>query len=87
MDPKEQSKTLDDYFRRRSELSQKIVDAARTMIPVLKDAGRSHSAATLDELFFQLDALEQELHAEFDRDPARAIDALLARIRPPRRPE
>lgn len=44
-------------------LHKKIVDAARPLIPVLLDAGRTNSAKELDALFFELDAFNQEMHA------------------------
>jgi hypothetical protein len=38
----------------------KIVDQARPLVAVLKDAGRQHSAEPLAALYFELDAASEE---------------------------
>jgi hypothetical protein len=52
---------------RIASVKDKITAVARGLIPVLRDAGREHSAKELDALFFELDAIEQEMQA-FVRD-------------------
>jgi hypothetical protein len=51
---------------RRADLVDKIALAARAVVPVLLDAQRVNSARELQELLFELDALDQEL-AEFTK--------------------
>ncbi len=42
------------------EAQRAIVVCAKGLVPVLRDAGREHSAKELDRLFFELDALTDE---------------------------
>ena len=48
------------FFKRHAELHEKIVEAARATIPVLKDAQRKESAAILDELCSELPLLRAD---------------------------
>jgi hypothetical protein len=79
--PDEIAPKLDTYVAKRKQLHARIVKAARPLIPVLKDAGRTHSAAELDELFFELDALEQETVQIVGDNLGAALEALRQRIR------
>lgn len=62
-------------FRTRG-LEKKIVDLTRATLPVLRDAGREHSAKAFDELFFELDAVRQEQRSLFRDNPDALISAL-----------
>jgi hypothetical protein len=59
--PDETVKQLAKFVKRRRSVIEEIAGAARPVVPVLLDAGLNNSAKGLQELFFQLDALEQEL--------------------------
>jgi hypothetical protein len=61
---------------RRAALLQRVVTAARPVIAVLKDSGRMASAAPLDELFFELDALDAELMQFASRNIDAVLDSL-----------
>lgn len=58
-------------------LEGKIVAAARAVVPVLLDAGRTNSAKALQELLFEHDARQQEFAAFIDSDPRLAMEAIL----------
>jgi hypothetical protein len=60
--PEEVGKKIDGLIAKRTVELSKIATAARAVVPVLLDAGRTNSAKELQELFFQFDAIEQELH-------------------------
>ncbi len=63
--------------RQQWELHQRIVTAARGLIPALLDAGRTHSAKELQELFFQLDVAEEEITSAVSAaSPEEAIEEL-----------
>lgn len=62
--------TREEFIRYTSEARllrdhdmQAVVDFVRTLPPVLRDAGREHSAKALDELLFIFDAHQQDLTA------------------------
>jgi hypothetical protein len=52
---------MQEISRRRDALTERIVKTTRPVIAVLKDSGHFASAAPLEELFFELDALDQEM--------------------------
>ena len=70
---------------RVAELQTKVVEEARRIVPVLLDAGRAHSAKALQELLFEIDALNQEMDAAIREDPAAAsrvfVNALARRAK------
>jgi len=67
---------LNILLQKRYSVQTKIAEAARPIIATLLDAGRAHSAKALQELFFELDALDEQLH-EFARDnPVASLEAL-----------
>lgn len=70
-------KRLTEVNGRRVDVSIRIVKAARPLIPVLLDAGRGNSAKELQELFFELDAIEEETLSYIKSDPTRAFTALI----------
>jgi hypothetical protein len=74
----ERIKALDMRLR---SIQTRICDASRALIPVLRDAQREHSAKQLVELFFELDALTQEM-SEFVRSN---LDGLVKSIMEPGR--
>lgn len=79
----EARKKVMEYLTRRSTLKEKIVAAARPMVAVLKDSGHPTSAAVLDALYFELDAIEQEMTG--DAASNRAVgDALIEVLLRPR---
>jgi hypothetical protein len=47
-------------FERIEILEREILEAARTVIPVLKDAGQKHSAEILELLFVEYDGLAED---------------------------
>jgi hypothetical protein len=61
---------------RLQEIDRKIVESVRGLVAVLKDAGRPESAKELDALFFERDALVQEI-GEFMRNNVSAIVDLM----------
>lgn len=71
---------IDALMNRRQILLQKIETAARAVVPVLLDADRKNSAAELQQLFFEIDALQQEVHAFVAEDPRSALDALIRKL-------
>lgn len=73
-------KEIGKLIGKRAALEKKIADAARTVVPVLLDAGRTHSAKPLQELFFELDALDQEMKEFVERDPSAAMAAIVRGI-------
>lgn len=74
-------KQIDKLMSARGKLADKIVAASRAVVPVLLDAGRSNSAKELQELFFQYDALEQELAQFIGENPDASLAALVHTIR------
>lgn len=75
--------TRDDVYREMKELRErdhdlkgKIVKAARPVIPVLLDAGRSNSAKELQELFFEYDAHSEAMSKFFLANGAAVIDVI-----------
>lgn len=66
-----------EFAREKQALEEKIVDAARAVVPVLLDAGRTNSAKALQELLFEHDARRQEFAAFIDSDPRLAMEAIL----------
>ncbi len=76
MTPEEILRQIDATSARVNALHRKIADAARAIVPVLLDAQRANSAKELQELFFELDALEQSLAKIFETDKEAALAAL-----------
>lgn len=66
---------------RRHQLFERIAKEARPLIAVLKDSGRPASAAPLQEAFFELDALDQEL-LEFAQNNLEAVLRHVAGLEP-----
>jgi hypothetical protein len=65
-----------DLIRQMQAIDSRIVDAARHVIPVLKDSGHANSARTLDELYFQRDAVFQQLTEMIAADPSILLSML-----------
>lgn len=61
----------------RSGLVDRIEKAARAVVPVLLDAGRTHSAKELQELFFQLDVSHQALTDFITANPREALEVVI----------
>ena len=81
MTPDELVKYIDDTGVKVLLLQKKIVTAARAVIPVLLDAQRSNSAKELQELFFELDALNDGLMKSLDENPAATVEAFVRKMR------
>jgi hypothetical protein len=77
MDNEQIESVMKSYPARMGAIHRRISVAARAVVPVLKDAGRTNSAAELDQLFFELDALDQEMKDFVAEDPARFVDGLI----------
>jgi predicted translin family RNA/ssDNA-binding protein len=77
----EVQKKIREFLQRRHDIHESVVRAARSVVPVLKDAQRIHSAKELDELLFQLDALDQELTDFCKANPVALIDSLRAGLK------
>ncbi len=80
-------KALGSLRDHHEKLEKKIADAARVVIPVLLDAGRANSAKQLQELFFEYDALDQEMNEFVERNAMDVLAALQSTIKkdgPPR---
>jgi hypothetical protein len=52
---------LNRIARTIARLEHEMAEFSRSLAPVLRDAGRMHSAAALEELLFQLDAAHGEM--------------------------
>lgn len=78
--PEEIGKLMHEFMKTRLELHEKIVAATRPVIPVLLDSGRANSARPLQELFFELDAKEQEIHNLVTENIAATLEALKAKL-------
>ena len=68
---------LRDFNSRRLSLCQDLVRLARGLVPVLKDHSLANTAKPLEEVLFQLDALDQESVAFFKEN----IDVIMGAIR------
>ncbi len=79
MTQNETAKKMKEIRDRQYGLQRKIVEAARPVIAVLLDAGRQNSAKELQQLFFELEAVEQEMHAFFLSNPEGIIE-IMARL-------
>jgi hypothetical protein len=77
------SKLVDRGAVKRTSLMNQIVDEARVILPVLLDAGRIHSAKKLQKLFFQMDAMDEEIASEVRENPAEALQALMDTLKEP----
>ena len=73
MTKEELEKKINDFGYRRQKLTDRIRDEARPLIPVLLDSGRMNSAKSLQELFFEYDALEQEFKELAEAYPMEAF--------------
>ncbi len=60
MTPEELNAKFLELHTQRLSIMQRIADAARPVIAVLLDAGRTNSAKELQELLFEFDAKSQE---------------------------
>lgn len=72
-------KKLDGLMTKTLLLHRRITEATRPLIPVLLDAGRTNSAKPLQELFFELDATEQETASLIASDPTLALLTMFGR--------
>lgn len=52
-----------EFAQRRTVIMEAVAEAARNIVPVLKDHNLNHSAKVLEEVLFAADALTQELEA------------------------
>lgn len=66
--------------RKKQAIEARIVVAARAVVPVLKDAQQINSAKELDALFYELDALTQEMTDFISSGPGAIILRLLGRM-------
>lgn len=75
---------IDDYMRsylsRKDALHLKLAEAARSIVPVLKDHNLSNTASELERLLFEYDANEQEMTKMALDDPAAFVEALLLKM-------
>ena len=81
MTPAEAVAQIDALWSRKTKLAEKIVDAARPIVPVLLDAGRANSAKALQELLFEFDAIEQEATQIVERNISPEFLQLMLRTR------
>jgi hypothetical protein len=81
MTPDEAFKAMAEITGRRGALIEKIGVEARAVVPVLLDAGRVNSAKPLQELLFEMDALEQEMTSLFTENHEAVLAAMLATVR------
>jgi hypothetical protein len=79
MTTEEAKKRLRGHTQRSHELLAKIAVEARAVVPVLLDSGRANSAKALQELLFQMDAMEQEIKELLLSNPE-ALFALLENL-------
>lgn len=77
MTAKEAAERMRELAQKHHELNARIADAARAVVPVLLDAGRTNSAKALQELIFELDACDQEMHQFVRENVPVAIEALM----------
>jgi hypothetical protein len=75
--PRDVGAAMDKFQIEQGALKNKIVVAARAVVPVLLDAGRVNSAKELQKLLFQIDAGADEMSKLLTDNP----DALLAEFR------
>lgn len=75
------NKMMSSYSTKLRALDEKIVNLAQTLIPVLKDAARPTSAGQLEALFFEREALSQEMQEFIMKDPGAFIAALTAKLK------
>jgi len=61
MTPEELVTEIQKLHAREEVVRRKIVEHARSLVPVLKDAGREHSAKELDRLVYENDAIQEEI--------------------------
>ncbi len=81
MTNEETTRAIDQFLTRRQALSRKVETAARAVVPVLLDAERKNSAAELQQLLFEIDALDQEISNFVEKDPQGALEAIFAKLR------
>jgi len=67
-DEKTTASELDRLSRAAARQESVIVELARPLIAVLKDAGRMHSAKALEEALFLHDALKEEMASVAGKD-------------------
>ena len=66
-----------ELANRKHALALKLVPAARAACNAMMDAKMERSARPMAEILFELDAVEQEMVALFDSNPAGAIAILI----------
>jgi hypothetical protein len=79
--PEEAAQFLNEFSGRRHAITQRIVAAARPLTDILKDFGCAHSAAPLEQLYFELDALEQEAKEAADQNPEVVLALLMRSVK------
>ncbi len=75
MDP-----TREDFDRIRREqhaLIMKVFDVTRHYVPAIKDAGMPAVAESLSALYFEYDALQQEIIQKMEANPTVALDYIM----------
>jgi len=80
MTPNEMAEKLKAMSIRHVALALELTVPARAAANQMKDAGMAAGAAPLNEIIFQIDALEQERHNLLDSDPMTGMEALMILI-------
>lgn len=76
----ETTRIIDTFLGKRQELLRKLEHAARAVVPVLLDADRKNSAAELQELFFQIDAADQEMAKFFSENAMLSLEVIMRKF-------
>ena len=80
MDSAQFDKLTETYIRRRDKTLKSLAEAARNVVPVLKDHHLSNTAQELERLLFEHDANEQEMRDAIAENPDAFVQALLLRM-------
>ena len=81
VDAKEVGAKIDSHCHREQMLLRKIADAARNLVPILKDHNLTNTAMELNELLFELDAMHQDLQALIKENPDATVEAFMEKLK------
>jgi hypothetical protein len=80
--PEDYRNKVQEFSQRQRASSDRIVQLARSVVPVLKDRGCPHMAKEIEQELFQLDAIIDEFKALMDSDLTGFLTAMFPKERP-----
>lgn len=76
MTTEELSSKMSACSHRQRACMKRLMDLAPSLVDVLKDAGRASTAARVDEILFEYDAIDQEMAGFALENPDQVLSVL-----------